>query len=111
MVRICLGAFFKHVFSPNGWQKNSQNCKIQKCSDLIHCPMVLPISICKFDVKNTPQMYSNTSPTCFEGPRGRKMKFRGPGEEIRVWVLLNYVHHQYVYMAVSPLFPYPNTVT
>ena len=44
---IWRGAFFEDVFSPNGWQKNSQNCKNPKCADLVGYNMVLPISICK----------------------------------------------------------------
>ena len=32
----------------------------------------------KFDTRNT-QMHVNTSPTCFEGTRVRKMGFRDPG--------------------------------
>jgi len=27
-------------------------------------------------------MHSNTSPICFAGPRGRKIRFRAPGPEI-----------------------------
>jgi len=54
-----LGAFFEKVFSPKGWQKNSQNCKIPKCSDLIDFQMILPISICKFDAKNTPDAFKH----------------------------------------------------
>jgi len=54
-----LGAFFENVFSPKGWQKNSQNCKIPKCSDLIDFPMILLISIYKFDAKNTPDAFEH----------------------------------------------------
>jgi len=36
----------------------------------------------------TTQMYLNTSPNCFEGPRGWKILFRGPGPENRLPVLL-----------------------
>jgi len=32
----------------------------------------------------TPQMHSNTCPTCFEGPRGMKIRFRDPGIGSRV---------------------------
>ena len=46
-------------------------------------------------MRKTPQMQLNTSPTCFEGPRGREIWFRDPGPENRVQVLLNYVHHRY----------------
>jgi len=31
--------------------------------------------------QKTPQMNLNTSPTCFEGPGGRKIGFRDPGHE------------------------------
>ena len=54
-----LGAFFENVFSPKGWQKNSQNCKIPKCSDFIDFLMILPISICKFDAKDTPDAFKH----------------------------------------------------
>jgi len=54
-----LGAFFENVFSPKGWQKNSQNCKIPKCSDLIDFHMILPISICKFDAKHIPDAFKH----------------------------------------------------
>jgi len=54
-----LGPFFENVFSPKGWQKNSRNCKIPKCSDLIDFLMILPISICKFDAKHTPDAFKH----------------------------------------------------
>ena len=54
-----VGAFFENVFSPKGWQKNSQNCKIPKCSDLIDFPMILPISICNFDAKHVPDAFKH----------------------------------------------------
>jgi len=54
-----LDAFFENVFSPKGWQKNSQNCLIPKCSDLIDFPMVLPIFICKFDTKDIPDAFKH----------------------------------------------------
>ena len=65
--------------------------------------MILPISICKFDAK-TPPMHLNTSPTCFEGSRGRRTEFRDPGPEIRVQVLLNYVHHQWFTNSCANVF-------
>ena len=34
--------------------------------------------------QKTPPMHLSTSPTCFEGLRGRKTRFRGPGPGIRV---------------------------
>jgi len=43
----------------------------------------------------TSQMHSSTSPTCFEGPRGRQIRFRDPGPENRFQMLLNCVH-QYI---------------
>jgi len=54
-----LGAFSENVFSPKGWQKNSQSCKIPKCSDLIDFLMILPISICKFDAKHIPDAFKH----------------------------------------------------
>jgi len=54
-----LGPFFENVFSPKGWQKNSKNCKIPKCSDPIDFPMILPISICKFDAKHFPDVFKH----------------------------------------------------
>jgi len=65
-------------------RKLAEIAKIQKCLELI----------CKFDAK-TAQMHLNTSPTGFGGPRGRKIGFRDPGPENKVWVLPDYVHHQY----------------
>ena len=54
-----LGSFSENVFSPKGWQKNSQNCKIPKCSDLHDILMILPISICNFDAKTTPDAFKH----------------------------------------------------
>ena len=54
-----LGSFSENVLSPKGSQKNSQNCKIPKCSDLIDFQMILPISICKFDAKNIPDAFKH----------------------------------------------------
>ena len=70
------GPFFENVFSPKGWQKNSQNCKIPKCSDLIDGLMVLPISIWKFDAttyKNTPNAFQHV-PDLFWRLRDRKTR-------------------------------------
>jgi len=33
--------------------------KSPKCSDLIEFPMILPISICKFDATNTPDAFKH----------------------------------------------------
>ena len=37
----------------------SQTVKPQKCSDFIDWPMVLPVSICKFDANNTPDAFKH----------------------------------------------------
>ena len=49
-----------------------------KCLVLFACTIVLAITRYKFYANN---MHSNTSPTCFEGPRGRKIGFRDLGQE------------------------------
>ena len=64
--RLFLGAFFENVFSPKGWQKNSQNCKIPKCSDLIDFLWFYPFPYAN-SMQNTSPMHLNTSPACFEG--------------------------------------------
>jgi len=46
--------------------------------------------VCFKSVRETPQMNLNTSPTCFEGPRGWKIWFRAPGSENRVSSLHSY---------------------
>jgi len=56
-----VGCVLENVFSPKGWQKNSQNYKIPECSDLIGFHMVLAISICKFDAKNTSDAFKHVS--------------------------------------------------
>jgi len=64
---------FENVFSPKGWQNNSPNCKILKCSDLIHFPMVLRISICKLDAKNIPDAFKHV-PDLFRRLQDRKTR-------------------------------------
>jgi len=88
------GIFRKHVLREWLAKELHEIVKIPKCLDLCDCTMALPICTSKF-VAKTPQMLFNTAPTCFEGPRGRKIGFRVPGPENRVYVLLNYSHHQY----------------
>jgi len=68
-----LGPFFEDEFSPKGWQNNTQLCKIPKCSDLIDFLMILPISICKFDAKHTPDAFKHI-PDPFWRLRDRKTR-------------------------------------
>ena len=49
----------------------------------------------QFDTENIPDAW-NLSPTCFERPRGRKIRLRDPGPEDRVKVLLNSVCHHFL---------------
>jgi len=42
----------------------------------------------------------NTSPTCFEGPRGREIRFRDTDPENRLYVLHNLIRRKYVYKCV-----------
>jgi len=70
-INSVLGPFFENVLSPKGWQKESRNCKIPKCLDLIDFQMILPIVICKFDAKNTPDAFKHV-PDLFWRLRDRK---------------------------------------
>jgi len=45
-------------------------------------------------------MHLNTSTTCFKGPPGRKIGFRNPGPGYWVYVLLNLVRHQCIYIYI-----------
>jgi len=54
--------------------------KVPKYLNTIDFTMVLRISTCKVYAKNI-QMHLNTSPTCFEGPRGSKIGFRDTGPD------------------------------
>ena len=44
---------FSKIYVPQkAGKKNTQNCKIPKCSDLVDFRMMLPISICEFDAEH-----------------------------------------------------------
>ena len=82
---------------PEGLAKElPQIVKNIRCLHLIDCTMVLFIPGTN-SLQKTPQMHLNTSPTCFEGPRALKIRFRDPGPKNRVQVLLSLVHHQYIH--------------
>ena len=71
MVKILFGLrfVFENVFSPKGWQRNSQ--KMWKSTNKLVCFWVSN-GFTNFQMQirsETPQMNLNTSPTCFEGPR------------------------------------------
>jgi len=77
-----LGLVFRKGVLPEMLAKESPKMlKIPKCSDSIDSTKALTIFTCRFDAK-TSQMHLNTSPTCFEGTRGRKIRFRDPGTKI-----------------------------
>jgi len=62
-------AFFGNVFSPKGWQKNSQKCRNLKNSILSIVQWFYPLPHAN-SMQQTPQVHLNTSPTSFEGLRG-----------------------------------------
>ena len=81
---FCLVALFENVFSPEGWQTN-----VQKGKKISHVwtrsivQWVQPFPHVSL-MHKPPQMHLNTSPTCLEGPRARKIRFTDPGPETRV---------------------------
>lgn len=72
MIRFWFWVCFSKMCSPSRAGKEfPQIMKIQKCLDLIDCTRVLPISICTFDSKDTPDAFKHV-PTWFKRPRDRK---------------------------------------
>jgi len=69
------GAFYENVLSPKGWQKKFQQCRKPTNAwsrSIVQWFQPFP---------HASSMHSNMLPTCFEGPRGRKIGFRSPGLE------------------------------
>jgi len=78
---FCFWCVCRKYFLPEGLAKEPlQVLKNPKCLDLIDCTMVLLISACKINATITTDAFKRV-PTCFEGPRGRKIGFTDPGPD------------------------------
>ena len=77
-----------HRTSPNDADPQMfRSCRLQNGFNHFHL---------QTQCKQKSMVHLNTSPTSFEGTRGRQIGFRDPGPGNKVYVIPNYVHHQYV---------------
>ena len=73
---------FSEMCSPRrAGQGTSKNYENPGNLRLIECPLVYPFAH-QNSMKRPPQMHLNSSPTCFEGPRGRKIRFRSSARNL-----------------------------
>ena len=60
MLKTIFGCVFRKCILPEGLAKEPPKMlKIPKCLDFVDYPLVLTISICKFDAKTTPDAFKH----------------------------------------------------